>query len=487
MSEHFDLVVIGAGMAGVAAANKCAAHGWDVAIVDALPYGGTCALRGCDPKKILRRGAEIIDGARLMRGKGIDDADLSINWADLMKHKHGFTDPIPQSMEDGLTGSGVTTLHGHARFTGPRQIDIDGASYDADRFLIATGARPRPLDFPGHEHLMDSTDFLDLDALPARILFVGGGFISFEFAHIAARAGSSPVIIDRGERPLKNFDPDLVELLVDRGRDVGIDLRRTTSIVDVQPSDGGYQVTLDRAGTRETIETDLVVHGAGRVAELADLGLDVAGVEWGERGVKVADHLQSTTNPAVWAAGDSADTEGMPLTPVAVSEAKVAASNMIKGTTTTPDYAASPQRSSPSPSSPASASSSPKPARTESTSPCGTPTPAAGTPTTGSGRRRRPRRSSSTSRTTRSSAPTCSGPSTASLSILSAWPSSSASPPASSSPPRPPTPPSGPTWARCSEEALRNATAALLRPGSFRELCQPFTTATVLHASRPAD
>jgi glutathione reductase (NADPH) len=342
MSQHFDLIVIGAGMAGGAAANKCAAQGWQVAIVDALPYGGTCALRGCDPKKILRRGAEIIDSARLMRGKGIDDTDLSINWPELMKHKHGFTDPVPQSMEDGLNGNGVTTLHGHARFTGPRQIEIDGTPYDTDRFLVSTGARPRPLDFPGHEHLIDSTDFLDLDSLPSRVLFVGGGFISFEFAHIAARAGSSPVIVDRGERPLKSFDPDLVELLVNRGREVGIDLRRTTSIVDVQPSDGGYQVTLEHAGTQETIETDLVVHGAGRVAELADLGLDAAGVEWGEHGIQVADHLQSTTNPAVWAAGDSADTDGMPLTPVAVSEAKVAASNMIKGTTTTPDYAGIP-------------------------------------------------------------------------------------------------------------------------------------------------
>ncbi|MDP3968842.1 MAG: NAD(P)/FAD-dependent oxidoreductase [Nocardioides sp.] len=342
MTHRYDLIVIGAGMAGVAAANKCADQGWAVAIVDELPYGGTCALRGCDPKKILRRGAEIIDSARLMRGKGIDDAELSINWADLMKHKHGFTDPVPRSMEDGLTGSGVTTLHGHARFTGPRQLEIDGDSYEANRFLVATGARPRPLEFPGHEHLIDSTGFLDLESLPPRILFVGGGFISFEFAHIATRAGSSAVIVDRGERPLKNFDPDLVELLVNRGREVGVDLRRTATIVDVQPANGGYQVTLEHAGAQETIETDLVVHGAGRVAELADLGLDAADVEWGEHGIRVADHLQSTTNHAVWAAGDSADTEGMPLTPVAVSEAKVAASNMIKGTTTTPDYAGIP-------------------------------------------------------------------------------------------------------------------------------------------------
>jgi glutathione reductase (NADPH) len=227
-------------------------------------------------------------------------------------------------------------------FPSPRQLEIGGTAYDADRFLAATGARPRPLEFPGHEHLIDSTDFLDLEEMPSRILFVGGGFISFEFAHIAARAGSSAVIIDRGERPLKGFDPDLVDLLVDHGREVGIELRRRTSMVNLVQSDIGYQVTLEHDGARETIETDLVVHGAGRVADLADLGLDAAGVGWGERGIHVADHLQSTTNPAVWAAGDSADTAGMPLTPVAVSEAKVAASNMIKGTTTTPDYAGVP-------------------------------------------------------------------------------------------------------------------------------------------------
>ena len=342
MSESYDLIVLGAGMAGVASSNKCASQGWRVAIVDPLPYGGTCALRGCDPKKILRRGAEIIDSARLMEGKGIDAGGLSINWGDLMKHKHGFTDPVPENMEAGLNGNGVETLHGPARFTSERQVEVGGTRYDADRFLIATGARPRPLDFPGHEHLIDSTGFLDLDDLPSRILFVGGGFISFEFAHIAARAGASPVIVDRGERPLKGFDPDLVELLVARGAEIGVELRRSTSIVAVEPNGRGYIVTLDRPGVRESIETDLVVHGAGRVADLSGLALDAAGVEWGERGLSVSDHLQSTTNPAVWAAGDSADTAGMPLTPVAVIEAKVASSNMIKGTTTAPNYSGIP-------------------------------------------------------------------------------------------------------------------------------------------------
>lgn len=342
MTENFDLIVIGAGMAGIAAANKSSAKGWRVAIVDPLPYGGTCALRGCDPKKILRRGAEVIDDARLMRGKGVDDSSLSINWSDLMKHKSGFTDAVPRNMEKELTRNGVTTLHGAATFTAPDRVAIGGASYEARHFLLSTGARPRPLDLPGEEHLVDSTDFLNLDILPPRILFIGGGFVSFEFAHIAARAGAATVIVDRGGRPLKQFDHQLVELLIDRGTSAGIEVQRRTTVTGIEKSAAGFRVAIESGGAQSTIETDLVVHGAGRVPDLSGLNLESAGVAAGKRGVSVAGHLQSTTNPAVYAAGDSADTPGLPLTPVAVFEGKVAASNMLNARRTVPDYTAIP-------------------------------------------------------------------------------------------------------------------------------------------------
>ncbi|EIC91649.1 regulatory protein [Candidatus Aquiluna sp. IMCC13023] len=342
MTDKFDLLVIGAGVAGMAAATKSSSQGRRVAIVDALPYGGTCALRGCDPKKILRRGAEIVDAARLLKGKGIDGDQLTINWADLMKHKHGFTDPVPKNMEEHLRSQGVTTLHGEAAFTDDTHVDIDGSIYEASNILIATGARPRELDFPGHEHLIDSTDFLNLPNLPPRIAFIGGGLVSFEFAHIAARAGSSPVILDRGDIPLKEFDPDLVELLLKRGETAGVHVRRNTKIVSVVKIPQGFQITVQRGEETTTIETDLVVHGAGRVPDLTRMSLDAGVVAYGDRGITVLGHLQSTTNPHVYAAGDSADTPGMPLTPVAVFEAKVAASNMLKSDKITPDYRAIP-------------------------------------------------------------------------------------------------------------------------------------------------
>lgn len=338
MSDVFDLLVIGAGMAGTSAANKCAAQGWRVGIVDALPYGGTCALRGCDPKKILRRGAEVIDAARLMNGTGIQENGLSVDWAALMQRKRGFTDGVPKGVEDELTGNGATTFHGHAEFTGPNTLSIDGTTHQAERFLIASGATPKPLTFPGAEHLIDSTQFLDLEELPKRIVFIGGGFISFEFAHIAARAGAQCTIVDHGPRPLREFDPDLVGLLVSRSEQAGIRILRDTRVSTVDATSTGLQIGVDSDGIAKRIHADLVVHGAGRVPNVESLRLDAAGIASGPRGVTVAGHLQSTTNTAVYAAGDAADTAGRPLTPVAVFAGKVAASNMLKGTTTAPDY-----------------------------------------------------------------------------------------------------------------------------------------------------
>ncbi len=338
MTKSYDLIVIGVGMVGLNAANKCASEGWTVAVVDELPYGGTCALRGCDPKKMLRRGAEVIDAARLMRGKGIEDDGLRVNWADLVAHKNTFTDKIPGRIEGGLDDSGVETLHGSVRFVGANALEVGGERLETNHILIATGAEPRPLDISGAEHLTDSTGFMELNELPNRILFVGGGYVSHEFAHIAARAGSKVFIIDRGERPLGAFDPDLVDKLVKRGRAVGIEVHPETELGSVEPTANGFRVSAATGGKQRHWDVDLVVHGAGRVPALGRLDLDKGGVKAGKGGVSVNEYLQSVSNPAVYAAGDAADTQGAPLTPVAVFEGKVAASNMLKGNHATADY-----------------------------------------------------------------------------------------------------------------------------------------------------
>lgn len=337
-ADEFDLLVIGAGVAGVAAASACADGGWRVAITDPLPYGGTCPLRGCDPKKILRRGAEVVDAAERMSGRGIASVP-AIDWGDLVAYKRGYTDGIPRAMESSLRDAGVETLHERARFVAPDAVEIGGRRIRARRFLIATGARPRTLGIPGEELVTDSTGFMELDELPARIVFVGGGFVSFEFAHIAARAGARCTIVHRHDRPLTGFDPELVDALVDETKHLGIEVVSGADASGVSREEGALVVELS---TGDRLESDLVVHGGGRVPHLDALGLDAGGIAHGRGGVVVTEGLRSTTNPRVYAAGDVADTAGRPLTPVASLEGSRVAQNLLADADDAPDYAGIP-------------------------------------------------------------------------------------------------------------------------------------------------
>lgn len=197
MAEPFDLIVIGTGAGGSAAAHRCRNAGWRVAVVDELPYGGTCALRGCDPKKVLVGAAELADWHRRMQGRGMA-GDARISWPELMRFKRTFTDPVPANREKAFEQAGIATYHAPVRFVGPDQLSVDGQVLEARHFVIAAGAKPRRLGVSGEEHLLTSTDFLELDQLSARIAFVGAGYISFEFAHVARRTGAQPIIVGRG-------------------------------------------------------------------------------------------------------------------------------------------------------------------------------------------------------------------------------------------------------------------------------------------------
>ncbi len=338
MNNPFDLIVIGVGMAGQNIARRVRAAGWEVAVVDSRPYGGTCALRGCDPKKVLVGAAELMDWHRRMTGDGIV-GDMRISWADLMRFKRTFTDPVPTNIEKSLNGSGIATYHGDAHFVGTNSLRVDGEALTAKYIAIATGAKPRELGIPGAEYVATSADFLELESLPQRIVFIGGGYISFEFAHIAARAGAKVTILHRGERPLEAFDTDLVKVLVAATESIGIDVRLQAEVSAIKKENDQLRVHTSDGGS---FPADLVVHGAGRVPEIDGLQLEQGGIEYTSRGVVVNDYLQSVSNPAVYAAGDTAATKGMPLTPIAVAHGHVVSSNLLKGNQRTPDYTGTP-------------------------------------------------------------------------------------------------------------------------------------------------
>lgn len=338
MPDRFDLVVIGTGAGGSGVAYRCRRAGWRVAIVDELPYGGTCALRGCDPKKVLVGAAELVAWHRRMEERGIA-GDVRLDWSELMRFKRTFTDGVPDSRAKGFERAGVATYHGPARFVAPDRLEVDGESLVARHFVVAAGAIPRPLGIPGDDHVVTSTDFLSLGKLPGRIAFVGAGYISFEFAHVARRAGAEAVIIGRG-RPLRQFEQDLVERLVEGTRTLGVEIHRDTEVTAVERKEGRYVVRGMAGGREVTVSADLVVHGAGRVPNTGGLDLDAAEVATEPNGgVRVTEYLQSPTNPGVYAAGDAASSRGsMPLTPVAAYEGGIVASNLLSGNSRTPDY-----------------------------------------------------------------------------------------------------------------------------------------------------
>jgi glutathione reductase (NADPH) len=334
MPECFDLVVIGTGAAALSVVYPCAAAGWRVAVADSRPYGGTCANRGCDPKKVLVGVADVVDWARRMQGRGVAPADLRIDWQELMRFKRTFTDPVPAAREEALGQSGVERLHGVASFTGKDTLEVEGRRISARFFVIATGAAPAKLNVAGEELLLTSDDFLDLPRLPERLVFVGGGYIAFEFAHLALRAGSHVTILHRGKRPLEQFDPDMVDALVAYSRRIGIDVRVEAPVERIE-RDGNGLVAFASGGIR--IEADAAVHAAGRLPNLDALRLNMAGVDHSVRGVAVNEYLQSPSNARVYAAGDAA-ASGPALTPIAGYHGGIVAENLLHGNHLKPDY-----------------------------------------------------------------------------------------------------------------------------------------------------
>jgi glutathione reductase (NADPH) len=308
-----------------------------VAVIDHLPFGGTCMLRGCDPKKVLVGTAEAIDHARRMRGKGVAGGQPAIGWSELIKFKRSFTEPAPAMVEKSFARSGIDAYHGRARFRGPRSVEVAGEALDGRFILIAAGAVPMRLGMPGEEHIITSTEFLELDQLPERIVLVGGGYIAAEFSHIAARAGAKVTVLQRADRMLPRFDPDLVGWLMEKFREIGVEVRLKTRVKAIEKDAGAFAVRAQSNGTDAVFTADLVVHAAARVPELEPLDLAAAGVETEKGRLKLNQFLQSVSNPAVYAAGDAAS-KGPPLTPVASHDGKVAAENMLHGNQQKPNY-----------------------------------------------------------------------------------------------------------------------------------------------------
>ncbi len=332
----YDLIVIGTGTAAQVASARVRKAGRSVAVIDNRPFGGTCALRGCDPKKMLVSGAETIDMTRRMKGRGVV-GETRIEWKDLIAFKRTFTDAVPQKREQSFAAQGIDAFHGTARFTKHDTLDVDGRALQGRHIIIASGARPAHLGFPGEQHVVTSDAFMELENLPARIALVGGGYVAAEFSHIAARSGAKVTVLQRGERMLPQFDPDLVGWLMESFREIGIDVRTRNTVKAVERHGNEYRVHAQTSEGEMVVQADLVVHAAGRVPDIESLNLTDGHIAAENGRLLLNEYLQSVSNPLVYAAGDAA-AKGPPLTPVSSHDAKVVAANLLEGNSHRPDY-----------------------------------------------------------------------------------------------------------------------------------------------------
>ncbi len=339
MPTH-DLIVVGSGTAAGVVARRARKAGWSVAVIDKQPIGGTCANRGCEPKKVMVGVADAAESVRRLDGRGVVASNIEVDWGPLARFTRTFTDPVPSQRTKGFEDQGIEVVRGVARFTSRSSLTVADRTLEAARaIVIAAGARPADLPFDGRDLVIDSTAFFALPELPRRIAFVGGGYVSMELAHVAARAGAQVTVVHRGRRPLTAFDPDLVDRLVGRSREAGIDIRLETSVARVVlGDDGGLRVATSHDDDETELTVDLVVHGAGRVPDVDDLDCATGGVAREKAGVSVDAWLQSPSNPLVWAAGDCAASGAPPLTPMASEEGERLADNLLTGARRAADY-----------------------------------------------------------------------------------------------------------------------------------------------------
>jgi len=344
MADQYDVIVVGSGTAGQTAAYELKRLGLTVAVVEHSDRpGGTCALRGCQAKKWFYEGTETVARSRHLAGIGVLTPALA-SWRQLRDEKNKFTGKVPSNTVDGLARAGIDFIRGRARFSGKSVVSVGDRQLASDFIVLACGAAPMKLTIDGARMMITSSEFLELEHLPRRIVFVGGGFISFEFAHFAARlgaAGTRCTILEAGRRALVPFDEEMVDLLVEASQAEGIEVRCNVTITAIEQSGSGFKVVTQDG---PAVEADLVVHGAGRAPDIEDLDLERAGVEHARRGIEV-DETMATSNPKVYAIGDCAAT--VQLARVADAEAMTAAANIAAarndtGAKKTMDYTAVP-------------------------------------------------------------------------------------------------------------------------------------------------
>jgi mycothione reductase len=332
--RHFDLAVIGSGSGNTIVDDSFA--DWDVAILEKGTFGGTCLNVGCIPTKMFVYPADLAYAAAHADRLGVETTFDRARWPEIRDRIFGRIDPISSSGREWRAGgrANVTLFEGHARFIGARTLDTGtGETITADHVVIAAGSRPQVPDVPGLDEVSFHTSdtVMRIEDLPARVLILGGGFVSAEFAHVFSSFGAHVTVVNRSGLLLREEDRDVATRFTELARRRW-DVRLDTQIVKLEPA-GGLVATTPGDGVRAhlddgtTVAADLLLVATGRRSNSDLLDVDRAGVEVGERGLVLVDEHQRTTAEGVWALGDASN--AFQLKHVSNAEARTIRHNLL--------------------------------------------------------------------------------------------------------------------------------------------------------------
>ena len=315
MVKEYDYIVIGGGSGGIASANRAAMHGAKVILFEGKEVGGTCVNVGCVPKKVMWYGAQVAETLHRYAGEyGFDVTLNKFDFATLKANRQAYIDRIHGSYERGFDSNGVERVYEYAKFVDSHTVEVAGERYTAPHILIATGGHALYPNIPGSEYGITSDGFFELDEVPKRTAVIGGGYIAVEVAGVLNALGSDTHLFVRKDRPLRTFDKDIIDVLVNEMAKSGPTLHTHANATEVvKNADDSLTISFDNG---ETVTVDCLIWAIGRAANTSGFGLEKIGVELTERGNIYSDAFENTSVPGIYALGDV--TGKLDLTPVAV-------------------------------------------------------------------------------------------------------------------------------------------------------------------------
>ncbi|MDX9989825.1 glutathione-disulfide reductase [Thiothrix unzii] len=321
MSQHYDLIAIGAGSGGLSVVEKAAKHGAKCAVVEVNDdLGGTCVNRGCVPKKVMWFAANLAHAQHDAQDYGFATVPGKLDWGKLVMKRDNMIGGITDwYMDSFLSEAGIDLIQGQARFVDAKTLDVGGETYTADHIVISTGGRPIvPTDIPGAEHGITSDGFFELDEQPAKVAVVGGGYIALELAGVLNALGSETHMLHQGFPVLIGFDSLMQKTLRTQMEHDGIVFNDTAKIASVEKQADG-KLTVNYADGSTLSDLDQLLWAIGRKTNTDDIGLENIGLALAPGGFIDVNDYQETSVPGVYAIGDIINKRGVQLTPVAIA------------------------------------------------------------------------------------------------------------------------------------------------------------------------